>query len=195
MRRCMICAHGSWYSINVRSLVQTHTESFSFCIWLKHLNKTLCQYEPEHCNDSKSVFFWAVTQRIKHWGALLIYLATHLSAKNEVWDFESDPVNVMFFVIITVIRKCILNSENWRMVFLRSSLSSESDITFHNVLIQVNWTIVLKDTETDQFFCFFSLGAVCVCECIFAGPDFLKVFAHMLFLTVSFLHVQSHVSL
>lgn len=103
----------------------------------------------------------------------------------------------MFFVIITVIRICILNSKHWRMVFLRSSLSSESDITFHNVLIQVNWTIVLKDTETsDQFFfCFFSLGAVCVCECIFAGPDFLKVFAHMLFLTVSFLHVQSHVLL
>lgn len=34
---------------------------------------------------------------MKHWEALDIYLVTHLSAKTEVCDFKSDPVNVMVF--------------------------------------------------------------------------------------------------
>jgi len=37
-------------------LVQAHSETVSFCIWLKHLNKTLFQYEPERCNDLTLVF-------------------------------------------------------------------------------------------------------------------------------------------
>lgn len=62
MRRCMIVPMGVSIQFIVRSLVQAHSESFSFCIWLKHLNKILFQYEPEHCNDLKSVFGLAVTQ-------------------------------------------------------------------------------------------------------------------------------------